>query len=163
MENKASNLHALIGISYVLKEEHNCTVYTEKIPQGFKEPCFFVETVNTYHRQIGYRRYERIQGFCIHYFPKHKNNEDEYINPKSDMGQELILPTDQCLEMAENLYFTLESIKINGGRCRGFNMNHTVSGEVLHFNVNYNYHLLREEDSTLMKKLKQKGGIRNER
>ena len=144
MENRASNLNALIGICDSLKNEYGYDIYTDKIQQGFKEPCFFVETVSTNQRRIGYRRYERTQAFCIHYFPEESNS----VN-------------DDCLIMGENLLFLLEYIKIGEHQARGHMMRYDISGEVLNFHVNYNYHLIMNFNEPLMENLNQMGGIKN--
>lgn len=167
MKSKPSNLNALKGICNQIYTKCNCEIYTEKIPQGFKEPCFFIETVNTTQRRIGYNRYERRQSFCIHYFPKNPHNignigEVEDVEQYLNIEEDVLPPINQCLEMAESLYTLLENIKINGNGCRGTNMNHSISEEVLHFNVDYNYHLLVEKEEPIMKNLNQKGGLKSD-
>lgn len=168
MKNKSSNLNALKGICDKIYAGYNCEIHTETVPQGFKEPCFFIETVTTRQRKIGYNRYERFQSFCIHYFPKHKHNikdiEDiEDVEKYLNIEEGILPPIDQCLETAEDLYNMLENIKINDRGCRGTDMKHSIAGEVLHFNVNYNYHLLVEKEEPIMKKLNQNGGIKSGR
>ena len=46
--------------------------------------------------------------------------------------------------MAEQLYDCLEYIQIAGGNCCGRRMRHEIIDGVLHFFVDYDFHVLRE-------------------
>jgi hypothetical protein len=143
MNNESSVQNALESICNRLQELYNLTNYTEEIKQGFKEPCFFVETVNVTHKRIGHRRYSRTQAFCIHYFPDLESNK-----------------VDDCLNMAESLYFDLEYITVNGNKATGSMMRHDISERTLHFFVNYNYHLIVRKEEDLMESLTQRSRLK---
>lgn len=132
------------GICNRLDKKFGYEVYADEIEQGFAEPSFFVEIVNTSQRKIGYYRYDRKQTFCIHFFPDSNESKNERI-----------------LDITEELYFLLEYINVNGDLCRGTNLRHTASGGVLHFLVDYNYHLIKlRKPEALMEKLKYSGGLK---
>lgn len=100
--------------------------YGEEIKEGLDPPCFFVKMLNGSQNQELDRRYMRNHFFDIHYFSKDDENTD--LN-----------------DMAENLYDKLELIEIEGVKYRGTGMNHEIVNRVLHFFVEYNFHVYREK------------------
>lgn len=139
-----------LGIAEVLRNKYGCDVYADEIKQGFDEPCFFIEVINASQNQIGFYRHDRRQAFCIHYFPD-QESDDEFTNNL------------KIMDMAEDLYFLLKLIIVNNMLIRGSNMKHKSDGGVLHFFVNYNYHLIERPDpEPLMKKLYHKEELKDE-
>ncbi|WP_442601747.1 phage tail terminator family protein [Paenibacillus sp. KN14-4R] len=118
-------------------------VYGEEMNQVFKNGDFFVKLLDgTHSRECG-RRYKRSNLLDIYYY--HENNE-------------------QALKVAESLTEILEYITINGTLYRGTGIKYVFNANVLHFYVNYNYHLVKhEEESSKMTTLKQEGRINNEK
>ncbi len=58
--------------------------------------------------------------------------------------------------MVEKLYEVLEYVKVNNSLYRSSKMTHEVIDEVLHFMLQFNYHVLKEiEEAPKMNKLKQ--------
>lgn len=117
-----------------LKEHFPSTkIYGEEIAQGFKEPCFFVKLFPvSQERELG-RRYRRFHTIDIHYFTS--TNEDRH-------------------EMAERLYALMEYIPINDRLYRGTKLYHEIIDGVLHFFVDYNFHVKRfRPDETKMERL----------
>jgi len=98
--------------------------YGEEIKQGFQEPCFFVKLLNASQTKELHPRYMRTHSFDIHYFPVDNSNSEVH-------------------DIAEQLYDTLELVEFNGVLYRGINMNHEVVGGVLHFFVDYDFHVRR--------------------
>ena len=99
--------------------------YGEEIKQGFEEPCFFVKLFPVSQDQIIGRRYLRNHAFDIHYFAK----------------------TNEALhDMADQLYDKMELIGLDDGLARGTKMRHEIVDCVLHFFVNYNFHVYKESD-----------------
>lgn len=101
-------------------------VYGEKSAQGFVAPAFFVFMFPVYHTQELGRRYLRRHSFDVHYFPA-----GDYEN-------------DEMHDVAEQLYDVLEIINANGKPIRGTAMRHEIVDGVLHFFVDYSFHVRRE-------------------
>jgi len=116
-------------------------VYDERMPQGFQEPCFFVLMFPVSHSKQRDRRYMRSHSFDIHYF-----NNNNYT---------------ACRDMAEQLYSLMELITMDGNMIRGEAMTHEIVDGVLHFNVRYDFYVLKErtpEDK--MQSLLQEGRLK---
>ena len=173
----------LSRISDTLKARYACTVHVGELRQGFNAPCFFVEEVRSSSRRIGSRRLERRQSFVVHYYPNGFNeleivdkviyeddNDDNVEHVEyADMSIQPETLTREAYTVAEELYRLLERVELSGKLINnnpinvvGTGMNYSVNGGVLHFNVDYNYHLLEEQLGTYMEKLEQtnklKGG-----
>lgn len=116
--------------------------YGEEIKEGLDPPCFFVKLLNGSQNQELGRRYKRANFFDIHYFSDGDKNED--LN-----------------DMAEKLYDKLEIIEIDGIKYRGTGMNHEIVGRVLHFFIEYNFHVYREKPiEPTMQELEQEGWLK---
>ncbi|QPW58671.1 hypothetical protein IRP63_05395 [Clostridium botulinum] len=134
-----SNINDLrIGINLALdKEFPNTTIYGEEIKQGFEEPCFFVKVLSSGQDKELNIRYKKNIFFDIHYF-----------SDKEDVNSD-------CLEMADKLYEVLEYVKVNENLYRSSNMTHEVIDGVLHFMLQFNYHVVKEiQKAPKMNKLK---------
>ena len=110
------------GISDALYSNfEDVTVYSEKIEQGFTEPCFFIMPLNPSETPlIGNRAYRNVP-IDVHYFPFSKSE------PNKEM--ELI---------ASKLYGVLRRLRLlNGNSLNGMNLHHEIEGGVLHFFVEY--------------------------
>ena len=116
--------------------------YGEEIRQGFEEPCFFVKLLTASQTQELDTRYMRTHSFDIHYFPVDNSNSEAH-------------------DIAEQLYDTLELIEFNGDLYRGNNMNHEIVDGVLHFFVDYNFHVRRvTPDEPRMGDIEQEGYLK---
>jgi hypothetical protein len=159
------------AIAAALKRRYGYKVYARELRQGFKDPCFFIEVLPSRGRRTGYRRLERLQVFCIHFFPKGfdkltKMDEVIYLDeePRANPSPS---ESDRDFEMevytvAEELYGLLELVEVsdrvfNGStiKCKGSGMGYSISEGVLHFNVNFSYHLLEEKIDPYMEALIQ--------
>lgn len=120
-------------------------VYGEEIKQGFEEPCFFVKFLSgSQDRELG-RRHKRHHSFDIHYFPESKTGANEEI-----------------ANIIELLYGLLEYVRAGGSLFRGRGMNHETVNGVLHFFVNYDFHVMRPApEQPRMLNLEQEGYIRD--
>lgn len=115
-------------------------IYGEEIRQGFKGPCLFVKLFPVSQDQLLGRRYQRSHSFDIHYFAG--SNEELH-------------------DMAEQLYDKMELVSIADSLMRGVKMRHEVVDGVLHFFVDYNFHVIRDaEPDPLMQTMEQEGYIR---
>lgn len=116
-------------------------VYGEEIKQGLVEPWFFVKVLTTGQSREVNRRYKRSNSFDVHYFAK--TNEELH-------------------EMAESLYGGLEYVTYDGKIYRGSGMTHEIVDRVLHFFVDYNFHVIRDKpDEVKMQTLKQEASFKN--
>lgn len=118
-----------IGINNTLdKEFHNINIYNESIQQGFEEPCFFVKILNSSQDKELNIRYKKNVYFDVHYF-----SDKEDIN-------------SDCNNMVDKLYEILEYIKVDNDLYRASNMTHEVIDGVMHFMLQFNYHVIRETE-----------------
>lgn len=122
-------------------------IYGEEIKQGFQEPCFFIALFPVQHAKEFGRRYKRMHSFDIHYFPAVAELEE--------------LANQDMHDMADLLYDRLEMIHLQQSVIRGHNMRHEIINGVLHFFVDYDFHLLRSRpSSTKMQQLNQEGIVK---
>lgn len=100
-------------------------IYGEEIKQGLVPPSFFVKSMlDSQSKEVG-RRYLRRHAYDIHYF-----------------GQ----TNHELRAMAEQLYDIMEYILINGKVFRGSKMQHEIIDGVLHFYVDYDFHVMRQKE-----------------
>lgn len=116
---------------------------SEDIKQSLKEPCFFVDLINCTSEKLMGNRYFRCFIFDILYFPEKEGNNSE------------------MQEVGEKLFGTLEYIMLaNGDLLRATNKSFQVVDGVLHFNANYQMHLIKETEKALkMENLKVEEGV----
>lgn len=134
------------GISVKLNEVfgNEIRIYSESVKQGLKEPCFFIAVLNpTQNPMIG-ARYFREHSFDIHYFPS-----------KDGGNQEI-------QDVASKLFDALEYITLlDGDLVRGTEMHYEVVDGVLHFFVDYNFHVIKHKaHDAYMEELKQTGFVK---
>lgn len=116
-------------------------IHDEEIEQGLVEPRFFVKLLTGGHAQVLGRRYKRSHAFDVHYFSK--TNEDRHA-------------------VAEKLYKGLEHIPVAAGTVRGIRMQHEIIDGVLHFFVDYDFHVMRQKDpETKMQTLEQEASFQS--
>lgn len=117
--------------------------FGEEIKQGFQAPCFFVKLFPVEHTRELDRRYFRVHSFDIHYFPASEYSNEEMHN------------------VAEQLYDALEYITVSDIPCRGIRMRHEIVDEVLHFFVEYNFHVWTPRpDDPVMQTLNVEEGVK---
>lgn len=122
-----------------------CKIYMEEKEQDLEGPCFFIQCLNPTGSLFLGRRYFRRSQFCIQYFPASESS-----------------PNRECNGVAEQMYACLEYIDL-GGPWQGTGMNSRVEDGILHFFVNYDGFVYRQEEETpAMEELevhsKMKGG-----
>lgn len=98
-------------------------IYDDEVPQGFKEPSFFIKLINGSHTREINTRYKRTYSFDIHYFAG--SNEE-------------------CESMANELYENMEYLL--NYYAKGINMKHEIIDRVLHFFVDYKITLIKETE-----------------
>jgi hypothetical protein len=121
-------------------------IYGEEIKQGFTPRSFFVKVMNAgQDREVG-QRYKRMHAFDVHYFA---DIHDQDLN-------------EELHAVAEQLYGGLERVSVPGGTCRGTGMSHEIVDRTLHFFVQYNFHVIRQQAAGIkMQTLEQEGAIKN--
>lgn len=115
-------------LNEVFNQRNEYEIYGEEIKQGLIEPCFFIGLLQASQKQEVGKRYFLSQSFDVHYFPKSE------LNSKQEM-----------LQMAESLFEALEYIDCDETLVRGTNMKYEIIEDVLHFFVDYNFYVVREQ------------------
>lgn len=108
------------GISLTLSRHFgdDCTIYTERKPQNFKEPSFHIRLITGEPEQFKNERYTGSFQFVIHYYPD-GDILDSY-NKNMVLSDVLEVITD-----------------LNGETYRGKDMRGTYSDDVLNFFITY--------------------------
>lgn len=117
----ASKLHQTFGDGY--------TLYKEKVPQGFKEPCFAIVHLLSSNEPKIPDRYLRLNAFDIHFFPK------PGVDEKTEMYR-----VGECLLLA------LEYINCLDNLIRGTKMRYEIVDDVLHFFISYDLYVKVDRD-----------------
>lgn len=104
----------------------NIPIRGEEIKQGLIEPCFFVKLFPVAQDREVDRRYRRHHAFDIHYFPESKTDANTEMH-----------------NVADSLLDCMEYVELGEGLIRGRNMNCEIVDGVLHFFVNYDFHVMR--------------------
>ena len=106
------------------------TIYTENVEQYLKEPCFYIDVVNSDREKIIGERYYSNNAFDICYFTKDSE-------PKRELRR-----------IADILFSDMEYITLaNGDLLHGTKMKYEIVDDVLHFFVNYNLVLKKQPDT----------------
>lgn len=117
-------------ISRALDKEFGYEIHMEEVKQDLVEPCFFITLLDSAAQIVVGKRYEKRNQICIQYFP-----ESEQIQ-------------HECNEVAEMLTICLEYIEDEDGSfLHGTGMHYQVVDGILHFFVNYNFHVIKWEKS----------------
>lgn len=120
----------------------NIPIAGEEIKQGLTPPYFFVKPLELEHTQELGRRFYRYHPFDVHYFAPDRRNEGMYA-------------------MAERLTEALQWIEVADRPVRGSGMRFEIVDEVLHFFVEYNFHVWAPQpDDPTMQTLDVEGGIK---
>lgn len=114
----------------------------EEIKQGLKPPCFFVRLLEPAHEQELGRRYIRYHPFVVRYYAPDRANDAMY-------------------DMAEQLTSALQQITVAGRPVRGIGMRFEIVDEILHFFVEYNFHVWAPKpDEAAMETLDVQEGLK---
>lgn len=133
----AGKLNAAFGENY--------RIYRNDVEQGLQEPCFFIVPLSPTRQQVLGRRYRQDNPFDIHYFP----------SQSEQMQSEMDRTADQLFETLE--YITLE----DGDLLRGTGMRYEIIDNVLHFFVDFNLYLFRQEEKENMETLESRVQVKN--
>lgn len=125
----------IVAISVALNAEFGYENHMEEIKQDLVEPCFFIQCLNPTTNLFLGNRYFRQNLFCIQYFPKDEDKQQE------------------CNEVAEKMIWCLEYITVDGQKMRGIKMNYKVVDGVLNFFLNYDCFVYKVEKTDSMEAL----------
>lgn len=137
------------AISVALNSEFgdDYEIHMEEIRQGLVEPCFFITCLNPSLKPLAGNRYQCTNQFCINYFPKSEEKQQE------------------CNAVGERMIWCLEYITKDGDSkpIRGTKMNYDVIDGVLNFFVNYDCIVTKTQSQTAMENLDANTTVREER
>lgn len=108
-------------------------IYTEDVEQGLKEPCFSITFLRQSVTHVINNRYYKHHLFCIYYFPK-ETEEDEESGEK------------ESFDILERLYKALEYIIVDGDLVRGTDMNAEIVDNVISLTVNFDLFVNKEQE-----------------
>jgi hypothetical protein len=119
-------------ISAISRTLHNTwgdgyEIYKEYMPQHFNEPCFSITHVGQFGSAKLPNRHFLSNRFDIQFFPINGQNEKS-----------------QMYNVADELYFALQYIKVLDNLVRGTKMSSEIVDGVLHFFVNYDMFVIEE-------------------
>lgn len=138
------------------QEEHKYQIYVGSIPQNFKTPCFFINLINSRQKVLTQSTFiDCKNNFDILFFP----DENQYQNEANQ----------ECMHVADTLFYGLEWIDIDNNPRLGTNMDSKLVTEqngsvTLHFFVSYDIMLYRPKarPDVLMEELILNEKINNE-
>lgn len=132
-----------LGLNAAFGDEYR--IYQNDVEQGFREPCFFIQTLKPERSPLLGGRALQRNHFDILYFPKDPGNNAA------------------MLDVGENLMDCLEYITIPGGdKLRGIGMSYEIVDDVLHFFVSYNHTVHKTTTQTAMEGLTVTMGMKGE-
>lgn len=135
----------LEGISISLNAEFgdDYTIYTEAVEQGLKEPCFFISCISPTNKVFLGKRYFRENLICIQYFPQNKD-----------------LIKEECNDVSERLFSSLEYINVDGDMLRGTGARCEMADNVLNFFISYNFFVYKGSASDPMEEISEKVDVK---
>lgn len=111
------------GVSIKLNELFkDFEIYTSKVKQSLKLPCFFIKTLPSSKQALIGNRYNNILNLVIHVMIEDNENKQEQLNNIAD-------------KLCELEYITL----INQDILKGYDMKTEISDEVLLFSITYKF------------------------
>ena len=131
------------SISIALSAEFGdkCKIHREEKRQDLEEPCFFIQCLNPTEELFFWKRYFRQNQFCIQYFPEDKLHGKQ-----------------ECYAVGERLLSCLEYLDVGGDLVMGTKRTYEVADGILHFFVNYDMFVYRDEPTAPeMEEMKIKG------
>ncbi len=115
------------AIARAIKTEfQQIDIYSEQLPQGLKQPCFFILCLSQKEQSKLDVRFLAEHTFVVHYFPKNGNKE--------------------CWDTLEKLQRLLEFIKLDDGSIvGGTNRKGEIKNGVLYFFVDYDFYRKKQK------------------
>lgn len=107
------------------------TVYTEKVRQGLKTPCFFVKCESCLEIPFPMGRFFRENIFSVTFYPESGADEKK-----------------ECARAAEKLFGCLEYITVSGDLTRGSKMKCGIEDGVLKLTLHYDMFVYKPGEKT---------------
>lgn len=122
----------IAGISNVLYETFGYENFKNEILQDLAPPCFYISCMEQGTKKYIGTRYLRKNQFVIQYFPLTDDRKGE------------------CYDVGEKMMECLEVIHVDGFLLRGTEMKFEIVDGVLHFFVDYDAFIHKEEQKETM-------------
>ena len=110
-------------------------IYTEKVEQGLKEPCFLIRCINPTKNVFLGRCYKRTNQFAVQYIPSTMDAIEE------------------CHSVLERLFECLQDVIPSDKPVHGKEMDGKIEEGILTFTVNYDGFEYKPEDVYIMEDL----------
>ena len=120
------NKEVVLGIVEALDTAFGYPVHIDGVEQELTPPCFLVEKVQGGQKKELGSRYKNSNYFDIKYLTETEK------------------PMLEILGVEEKLYDCMEYIEIDGSPTKGTDLKGRVIDGVLHFFVNYNFHVFKK-------------------
>ena len=123
----------------------NPLIYHDMLPMGYKEPCFFINSINSRITRKLYDRYRVQVSYDITYHPEERHFHSAEIS-----------------QVADKMAFGLEYVPLeDNSLIRGNEMRWEVQENVLHFFISFDFFVRRPIDrGTKMQVLTQRYGLK---
>lgn len=121
----------------------NITIYTEKVPQGFVTPSFYIKCLTHNDELKLFESKKKITRFDITYFP----SKDSLENEREINGT--------LAKLVDNM----RVIQAEGHKIKGFDISNEKVDGVLHYFVSYNITLLKDKININMEDLKERTDV----
>lgn len=117
------------------------TLYKNKVPKDFKKPCFFISQIEPKMQRVNRNRYKLDYLMCIRY------HNDKVSRTDLD-------------SVGFNLMDIFEILIDDEPLCHGKNLRYEIVDDVLQFFVSYSLRVIKPVESTKMKNLDVKEGVK---
>ncbi len=122
-------------------------VYTEKVPQNFTTPSFYIRCINYSDDILLFDNRRKIAVFDITYFPAENS-----LTAQEEMNS-------VAVKLRENMHFINVGDNILKSYDTDINKDNSNDCEELHFIVSYKYILFKEKDDVKMEVLKERNDV----
>ena len=123
----------------------NPVIYHDMLPMGYKEPCFFISSINSHVVRKLYDRYRVQVSYDITYHPEERHFHNAEIS-----------------RVADRMIYGLEYVPLeDDSLVRGNEMRWEVQDNVLHFFISFDFFVRRPVDRGVkMQTLTQQYGLK---
>lgn len=133
------------GVVSILFKKYGITVYKNKIPQNFREPCFFVKVLTHSEDRLIGKRYKADTAILIQYI-------DDENTPDTRRLYTVLQDLDTLTEVIE--------LK-NYGQLRSYKRKGEVTDGNIQYQAYFSYFGYKYNETDKMEELQFKGGIKN--
>jgi len=140
-------IHAIqTAITDLLDSRYGYPIYTDKVLQGLKTPCFFVFCLTDTQKYRFANRYKKTCSFAVQYLSANKDD-----------------PSPDKQEKADELELLLEFLRIKDGMIKANEMSTDFQGEPLTITLTYPFFVLKKTtEQEAMQRLEQQSHINDQ-